>query len=1003
MNKNRSFIAGCIACIISSCTAISPDGESKYQAFAPDGIPFVVADSAWNVDHVGNHRAVVSVSGETVEKAVRVTLPWRRPDLQPETKRIVVRDASDKEVTNVAVLSLSAEKGEIAFQPESGAGTYYIYYLPYKFRTGCGGHNDVNDYLSPEYATDPEWEKAAKENVASLPEANVQRFETRSKFDAFTPMGLIATDNEIQALKEKYPENLVVFPEDRAFPISLTSLPARWTSKETSPFFEGNALPNEYYTWQIGVWASRKSLEHVQLTFGDFTHSSGKETIPASEITCFNQEGINWDGKPIAFEVNVPESKVQALWCGLQIPETIRGGKYTGKVTVTADNAEPQVVDVVIHTGKEVLTDKGDGDLWRHSRLRWLNSTIGIDSLPMAPYEKIQIIENQITATGKSVLVGKNGLPQSIEINNQKILEEPIAFVVETLDGPISFAATDVQIKQTADGLVSWTASSQQGDLNFYCEAYMEYDGYLRYNLKLSSDTEIQVKNIQLITPYTPEASGYFMGIGHKGGNCPVNYSWNWEGPYDSYWIGGTQAGLHVEFRGGAYHGPLLNLYHPAPPKVWANDGKGKIRMTGKYSGAAKVIASTGNCSLSSTPLDFEFALLITPVKALNPAKHFSEKYYHSFYYQTESETYKQAMEDGANIINLHHAGEFNPFINYPFIVREPLKAFVRAQHEKNRKVKLYYTIREITTCVAEIHALRSLNHEIFAPGPGEGLPWCQEHLIADYQPAWYTELPNQEHDAAIVLSGFSRWINYYLEGLRWMFENYDIDGLYMDDVSFDREVMKRIRKIMAQYHPGALIDLHSNTGFSVGPANQYTDFFPYIDKQWFGESFRYNQMTPDEWFVTFSGIPFGMMSEMLQDGGNRYLGMVYGTTARHSWTTETPSPYPVWTIWNSFGIEKAEMLGYWDEACPIKTNHPNVKATAYVREGKTLISIGNFDEKDQQIQLSFDWQKLGIDPAKAILEAPFVDNFQKEKTFKINEPIPVKAKEGWLLILSEK
>ena len=30
-------------------------GDSQYQPFAPDGIPFVVADSMWNVDMRGNH------------------------------------------------------------------------------------------------------------------------------------------------------------------------------------------------------------------------------------------------------------------------------------------------------------------------------------------------------------------------------------------------------------------------------------------------------------------------------------------------------------------------------------------------------------------------------------------------------------------------------------------------------------------------------------------------------------------------------------------------------------------------------------------------------------------------------------------------------------------------------------------------------------------------------------------------------------------------------------
>ena len=58
--------------------------------------------------------------------------------------------------------------------------------------------------------------------------------------------------------------------------------------------------------------------------------------ISHEDITCFNLDGTNWDGQPVEFQVDVPYTKVQALWCGLQIPGTVRGGKYKGTVTVTA-------------------------------------------------------------------------------------------------------------------------------------------------------------------------------------------------------------------------------------------------------------------------------------------------------------------------------------------------------------------------------------------------------------------------------------------------------------------------------------------------------------------------------------------------------------------------------------------------------------------------------------------------------------------------------------------
>ena len=109
--------------------------------------------------------------------------------------------------------------------------------------------------------------------------------------------------------------------------------------------------------------------------------------------------------------------------------------------------------------------------------------------------------------------------------------------------------------------------------------------------------------------------------------------------------------------------------------------------------------------------------------------------------------------------------------------------------------------MRELTNHAAEIYALRSLGHEIFSSGEGYDMPWQCEHLIDDYRGAWYTKVTQKvgpyEADSEIQLSGFSRWINYYLEGLDWMLRNYGIDGIYMTSVSSDPTFVKRLRLIL--------------------------------------------------------------------------------------------------------------------------------------------------------------------------------------------------------------
>lgn len=988
----------CLLLLTCFSRATAQNGNSQYEPYNIDGIPWEIAAAPWEADLLGNQRAVVKVTGSTSERCVKVTLPWRRADLRPQSKGILVMDAqSGKEITNCSILSLTPQEGVLLFEPASGDGTYYIYYLPSHFRRKWDDARygtPWNDYLPPTQKSNSFWRAAA--GSSSPVEARVERFESRTRFDFFTPMGLIATDEESQRLEQANPQSPVLFPEDRAYPIRLTHrLPARWAQRGAKDSFSGQAARNEYYVWQIGVWAAHRAAQDIHISFSDL--KNGSYTLSKDSITCFNQEGIGWEGDSLHFTINVPQHDIQALWCGVQIPPDAPAGVYRGRATLTCKGEKSQVVTLEIEVTQEYLADKGDGDLWRHARLRWLNSRIGQGDRPVAPYLALATKKRSVQATEKSFYFAPNGLPSSIVINRKEVLAAPFRFAVSSPQGEIVFNARNASFTSQSNGAVTWESRSTQEGLTFVCRGRMEFDGYVHYEIEVSSPVDRPVKDIRLENRYTPYASRYFMGAGYGGGKRPQNHTWTWEGPWDSYWMGNALAGLHVEYRGGSYHGPLLNDYKPLPPAAWHNGGRGTVSVTGKEGQSATVIASTGSDTLyAAHPLRFEFDLLITPVKPLNSARHFAQRYYHAAH-----TGFDKAAQEGANILNIHHAQPLNPVINYPFIVQDSLKAFIEKEHKQGRKVKLYYTIRELTSHAVEVYALKSLHHEIFTQGPGYGIPWLQEHLIDDYRPAWYTELPNETSDAALVLSGFSRWINYYLEGLRWMFENYHIDGIYMDDVSFDRPVMKRMRHIIEAYRPGALIDLHSNTGYSVGPANQYTGFFPYVDRLWFGESFQYNKMNPDEWFVTFSGIPFGMMSEMLQDGGNRFLGMVYGATARHSYGEFSPAP--MWKLWKEFGIEQARMSGYWDDDCPIETHNEVVKATTYIKHDSTLIALGNFGDKPQTVSLAINWKRLGINPKHAKLYAPAVENFQEYRLCDVSTPITLEPKKGCLLILENE
>ncbi|RLE01427.1 MAG: hypothetical protein DRI99_07355, partial [Candidatus Aminicenantes bacterium] len=157
---------------------------------------------------------------------------------------------------------------------------------------------------------------------------------------------------------------------------------------------------------------------------------------------------------------------------------------------------------------------------------------------------------------------------------------------------------------------------------------------------------------------------------------------------------------------------------------------------------------------------------------------------------------------------------------------------------------------------------------------------------------------------------------------------------------------------------------------------------------------------SPDYWLIEVSGIPFGLMGEMLQDGGNPYRGMVYGMTARLPWAGD---PRAIWQIWDAFGIDKAEMYGYWSPNCPVRTNEPDILTTVYLKPGEALVALASWAEETKQVKLNVDWEKLGLSPEQAVIEAPAVADFQPAAQFKPTERIPVEPAKGWLLIIKAR
>lgn len=997
------------------------------------------ATGRWEREGLGNHRAVIWVDGSA--DAVRVHIPWRRRDAQPEKKELILIDAATgRRVSNIFKATVSAEYGDIIFQPVTGKGSYYLYYLPSK-NTGNSWLPTVM-YQPATNSCDQEWliKNGLSANVksildvAAMPEATVLRFESVSDEHSFFPMEVPATAQETKDLIARHRgKDFLVFTEDRKFPIRMTdALPYRWIKEGVLNSFSGMAMRNEFYVFQLGIFAITKNITHVQLKFSGLKDARGNE-IPSGAMRCFNMGGKDWLGKSFTKKVSVLKNNIQPLWIGIDMPATVVPGEYTGTIDVSDGKYAAESVTVHITINSEIIANRGYDDLVRLARLNWLDSDIGLNDSVFKPYTPVTIKGQTINILGRSLTFDRTGFPAAITStfsadntttngSPKKILGSAIQFNILANGKEIQWKRKKQVITEREAGAVSWKTQQTSDVADMEVLAKMECDGYVNYYITVNAKRDMNFDDIRLMVPYAKSTATYMMGMGKKGGVRPAKWEWKWEvdKANNMIWMGDANAGMQCKLKHEVADWKLYGFDETGPYKDWSNDGLGGCLIEERGDDVVMQAFTGAKTVTAGQKLHFNFGLLITPLKPLDNS-HWNQRYF-----QTDNlpvDKWMTAVEKGgANIINIHQGNKLNPYINYPFAATPPLKSFIEQARHKGVRSKLYYTVRELSvTNTPELWPLLSFGNEIFTRGYGiqladqfsdkpdisnepTGAAWLTEHLIKGYDPAWHNALDNGEMDISIRTTGLSRWHNYYLEGLSWLVKHTGMKGLYLDGVGYDREIMKRVRKVMDNAADSCLIDFHSGNNFEIpyglnSPANQYMELFTAVNSLWLGEGYQYDKEADDYWFVEISGIPLGLYGEMLQHCGNFYKGMIYGMSSRLGWGGCNPAA--VWKFWDEVGIQKSVMKGYWNKENPVTISNTWIKETTYQQEQEAIIVLANWSADEQVADLLIDWDKLHMNKSNVKITVPSIAGYQEGRTISSLENIKIVAGQG--LIISVK
>lgn len=703
------------------------------------------------------------------------------------------------------------------------------------------------------------------------------------------------------------------------------------------------------------------------------------------KISCINTDVVDKFGQRKNQSVHLIENIIQPLFFTVQAEKL---GKRQEKCKITINTQKEQCsFDIIFNIVTTPVENNGYNDLWRLSRINWLNSDMCIDESLVEPYTMPKIANGKYTILGREVELDKCGLPKQIYSKFNEAIE-----IEDTVEQVLFNKGTVFSIDKQPlpDGITENRLFNNRIESVTTCEidnyeavisSVLRYEGFMEYSVRITPKKNFSADNVSLDFYVSSDCSTLMHGLGHRASKAEnLSFKWDNQKQQDSLFIGSVNCGMRVKLKAENYIRPLINIFYKnlplkTPVETWDNNGRGGITVK-KCSDCTHICAYTGKYDFKQNETrDFLFEIHITPLKPIDYKKAFSVRYCHNNNLKDEIKDIDTAEKNGLSHVIFHQGNMIMPFINYPFFEVDRLKNAVRYAKEKGIGIKLYYTEREHSNHMAETFVYKALGDEIILRKKGVSHSWQKEkpqwlidNFGEDIIPGWFVKYKHgkykNDHDISFIVRPDTRLDNYYIEGLNWLVDHIGIKGIYIDDTSLDRTTLERAKKVLQK--TDGLIDMHmwnheEVRAGDVSCMNLYTEIIPFLDSVWLGEGFFYKKYSPEYMLAEVSGIPYGVTGQMLEGGGDLYIGMLYGMNNRYGWGYT--NAVHMYKIWDDFGITDSQMLGYWHSKNPVKTDNRNVLSTVYLKDNEALLCLYNFSNKSEKFGISIDENMLGFKP----------------------------------------
>ncbi|MEQ7800337.1 glycoside hydrolase domain-containing protein [Pedobacter sp. ASV1-7] len=212
--------------------------------------------------------------------------------------------------------------------------------------------------------------------------------------------------------------------------------------------------------------------------------------------------------------------------------------------------------------------------------------------------------EKSISMPGKQIDLNTDGLPAMIS-TSLNLVTEPIHFhIINAADHKdIRWNNGILHFKKQSPEKVSWIVKNTSDALSMDIEGVIKPDGELNYTVKIKALNDINLENIRLHLPFTPETAKIVKGLGRKEETWPEIVDWKWNTAMEGLWIGNAYGGLQYV---------LTDKKHKILPTSWSNNGNGGIHVEQKGKAILADNYSAEQHMKKGDVLYYNFNMLIT-------------------------------------------------------------------------------------------------------------------------------------------------------------------------------------------------------------------------------------------------------------------------------------------------------------------------------------------------------------------------------------------------------